>query len=530
VIALQGDQSARRSCYQLLTQFLCSSTVGQAGEATGIDRTLHLTGGGSYRLYASAVPWPGKALNAVLDQGTGVAVTASSTDVDSPAARPGTVLDGVLGTGWRAAAGDRDPKLTISYPTPQTITGLRLQVQTSLAASRARAVDVDSPAGSRSGMLDGGGHVSFAPLVTNQLTVHLKGVLPATSLDPYTLTKSLLPVGVSELTVDGARKPSTPGFIVTIPCGAGPVIRVGNELLNTTVRTDRATLQREGRLTLTVCDPSKVSAVDANRVDVGDGTRVIAPASNLVRPVALTLRPAVGDALANPAQPATPITLSEWGATSRRVAVPARDAASLLEVHENTNPGWVATLDGHRLQSVQVDGWQQGWVVPAGAAGTVSLEFQPDRTFRAGLLVGGAALALLLLFLVLPGTSVAQPVIARRPGRFALVSLAVGLALVGGWVAVAFCLLATLFLAGQGRLSRLRAALAPTCLLAAGLLLADHPLSRAGYAGRSVLPQVLCLAGVVLVWSAMLPSLPSSVRFRPNRRSFRRSAGRSTST
>jgi arabinofuranan 3-O-arabinosyltransferase len=530
VIALQGDQSARRSCYQLLTQFLCSSTVGQAGEATGIDRTLHLTGGGSYRLYASAVPWPGKALNAVLDQGTGVAVTASSTDVDSPAARPGTVLDGVLGTGWRAAGGDLDPRLTITYPTPQTITGLRLQVQTSLAASRARAVDVDSPAGSRSGMLDGGGHVSFAPLVTNQLTVHLKGVLPATSLDPYTLTKSLLPVGVSELTVDGARKPSTPGFIVTIPCGAGPVIRVGNELLNTTVRTDRATLQREGRLTLTVCDPSKVSAVDANRVDVGDGTRVIAPASNLVRPVALTLRPAVGDALVNPAQPATPITLSEWGATSRRVAVPARDAASLLEVHENTNPGWVATLDGHRLQSVQVDGWQQGWVVPAGAAGTVSLEFQPDRSFRAGLLVGGAALALLLLFLVLPGTSVAQPVIARRPGRFALVSLAVGLALVGGWVAVAFCLLATLFLAGQGRLSRLRAALAPTCLLAAGLLLADHPLSRAGYAGRSVLPQVLCLAGVVLVWSAMLPSLPSSVRFRPNRRSFRRRAGRSTST
>ncbi|MDX6214654.1 MAG: arabinofuranan 3-O-arabinosyltransferase, partial [Frankiales bacterium] len=248
------------------------------------------------------------------------------------------------------------------------------------------------------------------------------------------------------------------------------------------------------------------------------------------RPVALTLRPAVGDPLANPAQPATPITLLQWGATSRRVAVPARAGTSLLEVHENANAGWVARLGGHRLQSVQVDGWQQGWVVPAGAAGTVSLQFAPDRTFRAGLLAGGAAMVLLLLLLVLPGASVAPPVGSRRAGRVVLVSLAVGLALVGGWVAVGCCVLAAVLLAGQGRRSPLRAALAATCFVVAGVLLAQHPWPLAGYAGRSALPQVLCVAGVVLVWSAMLPSLPSSLRFLPNRRSFRRKAGRSTST
>ncbi|MDX6217554.1 MAG: arabinofuranan 3-O-arabinosyltransferase, partial [Frankiales bacterium] len=258
VIALQGDQSARRSCYQLLTQFLCSSTVGQAGEATGIDRTLHLTGAGTYRLFASAVPQPGEALNAVLDQGTGVTVTASSSAVESPAARPGTVVDGDLGTGWRAAAGDRDPKLTISYRTPQTITGLRLQVETSLAASRARAVEVDSLAGSRSGTLDRNGRLSFAPLVTDQLTVRLRDVIPATSLDPYTLSGSLLPVGVSEITIDGAVKPRAPRFLVTVPCSAGPIISVGGQFLRTSVHTDRATLQQEGRLTLTVCDSDKV--------------------------------------------------------------------------------------------------------------------------------------------------------------------------------------------------------------------------------------------------------------------------------
>ena len=40
--------------------------------------------------------------------------------------------------------------------------------------------------------------------------------------------------------------------------------------------------------------------------------------------------------------------------------------ASYLEVHENYNAGWAATLNGHALRAVYLDGWQQGFVVPAG--------------------------------------------------------------------------------------------------------------------------------------------------------------------
>jgi arabinofuranan 3-O-arabinosyltransferase len=47
-----------------------------------------------------------------------------------------------------------------------------------------------------------------------------------------------------------------------------------------------------------------------------------------------------------------------------------------------------------------VDGWMQGYVVPAGAGGRLVLEFTPNRYYQAGLGLGGLlALALLVMAL-----------------------------------------------------------------------------------------------------------------------------------
>ncbi|MCW2599004.1 MAG: hypothetical protein JWM02_833 [Frankiales bacterium] len=519
VIALDADGSDRNACYPLLTEFLCSSTLARSGEDTArIDRTLHLDGSGSYRLSASAVPRAGAALDAVLDSGTGVTVTASSSAVADPAARPGTALDGDLGTGWRAASGDKDPALTVTYGAPQTVTGLRLQVRSSLAASKARAVRVVSAAGSRQGRIGADGTVRFAPLVTDSLTVHLEDVVPATSRDPYSLTGSLLPVGISELTVVGAQAPRRPAFLVTVPCSAGPVLRVGNVFVHTSVKTDRAALQRLTPVRLSVCG--------SNGVDVGDGTQVVAPASAVLRPVSLTLRPSLGDALTGAAQPNVPITTAQWGTAARQVLLPARTQPTLLQVHENTNPGWVATLDGHRLAAVVVDGWQQGWVVPGGAPGTVHLAFTPDHSFRLGLAVGALAVLLLLVLVVWRGRSSSAPAAARRSGAVIVVGLAAVLALVGGGTAVACCLVAAALLAGGARRARVRTALATGAVGVAGLLLALNPWPGAHYAGRAAIPQALCVTALALVWSALLPDR----RPLANLLSLRRRAGRSTTT
>ena len=57
------------------------------------------------------------------------------------------------------------------------------------------------------------------------------------------------------------------------------------------------------------------------------------------------------------------------------------------------------------LTPVPVNGWQQGWLVPAGTSGPSRLSFPSNALYRAGL-AGGLALLPVLLLALLP---------ARRP-------------------------------------------------------------------------------------------------------------------
>jgi arabinofuranan 3-O-arabinosyltransferase len=93
--------------------------------------------------------------------------------------------------------------------------------------------------------------------------------------------------------------------------------------------------------------------------------------------------------------------VAAWSATHRTLRVTA-GAATLLAVAENANAGWHATLGGRTLTPVRLDGWRQGWLVPAGAAGTVVLDYAPQRAYAAGLIGGAVAVFLLLLAALLP--------------------------------------------------------------------------------------------------------------------------------
>ena len=65
-----------------------------------------------------------------------------------------------------------------------------------------------------------------------------------------------------------------------------------------------------------------------------------------------------------------PRSHGHWTADHREVDVPPSQASRVLVVPESINPGWTArTADGAELTPVTVNGWQQGWVVPAGHAG-----------------------------------------------------------------------------------------------------------------------------------------------------------------
>jgi arabinofuranan 3-O-arabinosyltransferase len=123
-----------------------------------------------------------------------------------------------------------------------------------------------------------------------------------------------------------------------------------------------------------------------------------------------------------------------------QTATVAAGEASLLVTGRNWNKGWQATLNGHALTPQRIDGWAQGWRLPAGDGGTIKVTFAPQRPYLIGL-VGGlviagtalvGALVLLLRTRLRPGTDPVEDRSRRRAGhrRTAVSVVAVG----AGWV------------------------------------------------------------------------------------------------
>jgi arabinofuranan 3-O-arabinosyltransferase len=93
------------------------------------------------------------------------------------------------------------------------------------------------------------------------------------------------------------------------------------------------------------------------------------------------------------------VSVRSWQPDQRQVSI-GPGAASYLEVHENYNSGWAGALNGRQLTPVRLDGWQQGFVVPAGAGGTITLTFRPAATYHLVLIATILGVAVLLALTV----------------------------------------------------------------------------------------------------------------------------------
>ena len=90
------------------------------------------------------------------------------------------------------------------------------------------------------------------------------------------------------------------------------------------------------------------------------------------------------------------VRVRSWAPTERTLDVTAQQE-SLLTVAQSANPGWQARVGGSVLDPVAVDGWKQGWRVPAGTSGKVTLRFTPQATFEWGIVIGFVLVGLLSL-------------------------------------------------------------------------------------------------------------------------------------
>ena len=429
--------------------------------------------------------------------------------------------DGDPRTAWtapqRVVQHKSPPGLTLTLPQPTEVTGLRLLSSGSALPAHPIKVSVDLGDGPQVRQLKSAGDgtavegpqtLSLRPRVTGTVTLRLldwTDVIDRTALGfdqlkaPGLAEVAVLgddghPVAAADASANQTRQ-------VVVDCGHGPVVAVAGRFVHTSIHTTVAALLRGDPV------PAQPCETDPIVLPAGQQELLISPGDAFVVDGAQLSAAAV---TAGPTP--VPAATGAWGAARREVRVPAAGKSRVLVVPESVNPGWMARVgDGTRLTPVTVNGWQQGWVVPAGTAGTVTLTFAYNSVYRAGLLGGLALLPLLVLLAAWPrrrtkagppgGDAAAQ---AWAGGRGAVVAvLGVGAVISGATGAAVFGAVLGLRYALRDR--RQLAAAATLGLSAGGTILSGAALSRHpwrsvdGYAGHASGVQLLALISLAAV-------------------------------
>ena len=499
VVALQASSYERSACYPMDSGVLaCSPDRRRVGEETnGIRRELTLAQTRSFTVTGTVVA-SGEGADSLLRRLDGVRAAGSSRWLPEPGVSPDLAVDGDAKTYWAASPQDTEPRLTLSWPTPRLVEGLRLEADPNVAGRRPTVLDVTLGDVTVRRTLGRDGTISLPPSQVTGLTI---AVVEATEQESLTTSgPKTMPVVIGDVALigDAWSRAVLGDQTVELPCGFGPTVQVGGQTLETSVSTTRGRILNRQDATLTACDGPAV--VPAGRVRV----QALSSGEFSVRSLVLDAR-YVTDPQSAPAP--VPVTTTSWGATSRSVDLgPASERDTLLVVRENANEGWVATAGAATLKPVTVDGWAQSWVVPAGTEGTVELRFAPQRVFLASLAFGGA-LAALLVVLVIRGPRVRSATVAaeiRAPGlgRALAVSGLVAVGGVAGAVAGGLAILVRRLATWRSSLVTAVTAVAGGAAVAWVGWALVRPWPSAGASNRDVLSGALALflVGVAATW------------------------------
>ncbi|MGB3770108.1 MAG: alpha-(1-_3)-arabinofuranosyltransferase family protein, partial [Rhodococcus sp. (in: high G+C Gram-positive bacteria)] len=444
------------------------------------------------------------------------------------------LTDGDDRTSWTAGQDSVEgragtyPTVTIDLPEPTLVAGLDITQSSGKLPAHPTRVAVNLGTGPQIRDIDdvGSSEISLQPAVTDRIVLSLVAwddVLDRTALG----FDQLRPPGLAEVSVlprvsaTGAPR-FDPDRPVELSCAQGPTLTIAGQLIRTAVSTTAGALKSDAPIRAQVCaDDMPVSANVSNPVPlpVGEQSVSVDPGETFVVD-SITLRVAPLAAFPPPTPEPTAVVSSEWTADTRRVLVPGADVDRILVVPESTNPGWTAARpDGSALTPVVVNGWQQGWILPAGLSGEVTVSYPADTWYRLGLVVGLILLAGLGIFAarrrapdpgVEPTRTWQNPLVAYL-GIAGSVWVIGGLAALG-WIAV----LAAAAVAVSTRWGERVGGRALVVVAGLGLSLAGAGLSNGpwrspdGYVGHSALIQ---LAALLSLAAAALAAAPPVRRF-----------------
>ncbi|WP_347563595.1 alpha-(1-_3)-arabinofuranosyltransferase family protein [Rhodococcus sp. ABRD24] len=524
----------------------CSNSLFLPPEEPGVfSRTLSVPDNTSVTPGLTVRPRPGPALETLVSEPNSVSASGAADGVEVRGSAY-AATDGDPATSWTAPAETARgkgglPTLTIALPRPTLVTGLQLTPSLGDLPAAPSRIAVNLGNGPQTRDLDDTDPsapqtIPLEPHVTDRIVLTLvkwHEVLDRTALGFL----QLQPAGLSEVVALGADGRPVPGTAtpaprtVTVGCDAGPTISIAGRVVRTSITATTQQLASGTPVTAMPCPPADAVPLTQGRQDV-----VVAPGEAFtVDSLQLTASPTTPPAVA-PSPDAT-----EWTANLRKLTVTESDTERLLVVPESTNSGWVATgADGSELAPVVVNGWQQGWILPAGTDGTVTLEFPSDRWYRAGIVLGLVLLIPLILLALVPRRRTpdleqwAPPrpwksVVAGFVGVMAVVTI------VAGPVGTGVALLVAAGSAGLARWrgpafsARVLVGVAGTSAALAAVLLSTGPWRAAdGYVGHSFLVQLPALIALAAVGVAALPLAGSPMWRRFSQRRTARRDGSST--
>ncbi|GAA3822019.1 alpha-(1-_3)-arabinofuranosyltransferase [Streptomyces coacervatus] len=416
------------------------------GTEAGLHRRFTTATAGTYEVKAGAVPVNGEELDKLLyqvapDQQNRIVATADSTATLGAGLSARNLTDGDLTTAW--IAGDR-PTIHLSWSGKQPVGEIVLAPAGGLS-TRPTQVDISSPDGATIAGVDENGVVRFDPITTDRLDITITQTAPLTLHNPVADEDLQLPVGLTEAYIPALDQYRTPQPSSTrtfsLPCGQGPDVAVDGKLYQTSAKGTVRDLTERRTVDVTLCQQGR-----------NDGELELSPGTHRVEagdagPLTLTDMTLTRGTVTEPTATERQLTIRDWLGDRREVTV-SSGAATYLTTYENYNDGWKATLNGKELTPLRLDGWQQGWRIPAGAGGTVKLSYEPATTYEGGLIGGAAGLAVLVGLVGwrrrAPNPDPPQPV-PPLPGLWlGTVALTVVGVLIAGWFALLVPALAVL--------------------------------------------------------------------------------------
>ncbi|MFE3441458.1 alpha-(1-_3)-arabinofuranosyltransferase [Nocardia sp. NPDC059180] len=484
----------------------------------------------------------------------GPALEALLTDPRRPIARGKSDVGDLRGSAFAATDGDprtswtapedsvrnllgAKPTLTIELPEPALVDGLEITPSLGGLPAAPTAVSVNLGNGPQVRDLDEDGktRISLHPTVTDRIELSIQSWAPVLDRTALGFAQSQ-PPGLAEVSVLGPDypAPADPNRLITVGCADGPTVALGGQVFHTSITGTAAELRSGAPVSARVCtgagaalegpdsapadsdssqpdpDASDPPTAGAQSPDT-DGT---AGDQNSTQTATVDLFPGRVDVIAAPTELffVDRLRLDNPAVDPVPAASDQATGPQLLVLPLSTNVGWTAqTEDGRELEPIVVDGWKQGWLLPEGTTGPITVAFPVDRWYRVAIF-GGLLLLIPLAALAFPrrGRALADGPAPRtwRTRWLPAVGLTAAATIISGPVGTALTAAGLALMRFVHRIPR--TALVVTAgvgtVLSAAALSTGPWRSPSGYMGGSLWVQLPALIAVIAVGIAALPA------------------------